>query len=135
MNHSDIIGQWEITRNIEDRLNQKKFELKGEATFSDNDTLYHYNETGIMKSESFQSKAHQDYLWVITSEGWKINFIDGSHFHDLELVNQEQHVYHKCVNDIYRGEFLLNLPNDIKVLWNVSGPRKDYVSHTYYKKR
>ena len=45
MNHSDIIGQWEITRNIEDRLNQKKFELKGEATFSNNDTFYHYNET------------------------------------------------------------------------------------------
>ena len=135
MNHSDIIGKWKITRSIEDRLNQKKFALDGVAIFTDNNSLYHYNETGIMKSESFQSKAHQDYLWIITPEGWKINFTDGSHFHDLELANQEQHVYHKCGNDIYRGEFLLNLPNAIKVLWNVSGPRKDYVSHTYYKKR
>ncbi len=29
MNHSDIIGEWEITRNIEDKLNQKEFELEG----------------------------------------------------------------------------------------------------------
>ena len=135
MYHSDIIGEWKITRSIEDKLNQKKFELEGLATFTNNESLYHYNETGIMKSELFQSKVHQDYLWVITLEGWKINFADGSHFHDLVLANKEQHVYHKCLKDIYRGEFLLNLPNEIKVLWNVSGPRKDYVSHTYYKKR
>jgi len=134
MNHSDIIGEWEITRNIEDKLNQKKFELEGLGNFTDNDELYHYSEVGLLKSDSFHSKAHQDYIWIIKPKGWKINFSDGSYFHDLELVNSEQRVYHECGNDVYRGEFLLSLPNDFKVTWNVSGPRKDYISHTYYKK-
>ena len=135
MNHSDIIGEWKITRSIEDRLGKKYFTLDGVATFTNNANLYYYNETGIIKSESFQSKAHQDYLWIVTKEGWKIKFRDGTHFYDLELARQEQDVYHKCKNDIYHGKFLLNLPNDIKVSWNVNGPRKDYVSRTYYKKK
>ena len=62
MNHSDIIGEWKITRSIEDRLAKKYFTLDGIATFTNNANLYNYNETGIMKSESFQNKAHQDYL-------------------------------------------------------------------------
>ena len=134
MYHSDIIGEWKITRYIKDKFCQKKFELLGIATFKDKDGIYHYNESGILKSDSFQSKAHQDYIWVIKPDGWKINFSDGSHFHDLVLENKEQHVYHKCVNDIYNGEFVLNLPNEFEVKWKVSGPQKDYVSHTYYNK-
>ena len=134
MYHPDIIGEWKITRYIKDKFCKKKFELLGSATFNDIDGLYHYNESGILKSDSFQSKAHQDYIWVIKPDGWQINFSDGSHFHDLLLENKEQHVYHKCVNDIYNGEFLLNLPNEFEVKWKVSGPQKDYVSHTYYNK-
>ena len=38
MNHSDIIGEWKITRSIEDRLNQKKFALDGVAIFTDNNS-------------------------------------------------------------------------------------------------
>ena len=134
MYHSDIIGKWKIIRYIEDKLNQKNFELLGSATFVDKDSLYQYNESGVLKSDSFQSKAHQDYVWILKPDGWKINFSDGSYFHDLALANEEQHVYHKCINDIYNGKYILNLPNEFDIKWNVSGPRKEYLSHTYYNK-
>ena len=45
MYHSDIIGEWKITRYIKDKFCQKKFELLGSATFKDIDGLYHYNES------------------------------------------------------------------------------------------
>ena len=108
--------------------------MLGSATFVDKDSLYQYNESGVLKSDSFQSKAHQDYVWILKPDGWKINFPDGSHFHDLILANKEQHVYHKCNNDIYNGKYVLNLPNKFYIKWNVSGPLKDYISHTYYNK-
>ena len=128
MYHSDIIGEWKITRYIEDKLNQRKFELFGNATFVDKYSLFQYNESGVLKSDSFESKAHQDYIWILKPDGWK------SHFHDLALANEEQHVYHKCINDIYIGKYILNLPNKFNIKWNVSGPRKEYISHTYYNK-
>jgi len=37
MYHSDIIGEWKITRYIKDKFCQKKFELLGIATFKDKD--------------------------------------------------------------------------------------------------
>ena len=134
MHHSDIIGKWKIIRYIEDKLNQKNFELLGSATFMDKDSFYQYSESGVLKSDFFQSKAHQDYVWILKPDGWKINFSDGSHFHDLALANEEQQVYHKCINDIYNGKYILNLPNEFDIKWNVRGPRKEYISHTYYNK-
>ena len=134
MNHSDIIGEWIIRRNIEDKLNKRNFILIGKAIFTTEDNIFYYKETGVIKSDNFESKAHQDYTWIIKPNGWKINFSNGSHFHDLELENTEQEVYHKCGNDIYRGIFSLNLPRSFEVVWEVSGPRKNYKSHTYYNK-
>ena len=132
--HSDIIGDWLISRNIEDKLNQRNFILNGKAIFIKKDSLFYYKETGIIKSDDFESRAHQDYTWIIKQYGWKINFSDGSHFHDLELENTKQEVYHHCGNDIYKGEFTLNLPKEYEVIWNVSGPNKNYISHTSYNR-
>ena len=42
MHHSDIIGKWKIIRYIEDKLNQKNFELLGSATFVDKNSLYQF---------------------------------------------------------------------------------------------
>ena len=50
MYHSDIIGEWKIIRYIEDKLNQRKFELFGNATFVNKDSVYQYNESGVLKS-------------------------------------------------------------------------------------
>lgn len=134
MNHSDIIGEWIIRRNIEDKLNKRNFILNGKAIFTTEDNIFYYKETGVIKSDNFESKAHQDYTWIIKPNGWKINFSDGSHFHDLELENNKQEVYHNCGNDIYRGRFKLNIPKEYEVIWNVSGPHKNYISHTYYNR-
>jgi hypothetical protein len=132
MQHSDILGQWELTRNIKDKLNDKTFNLIGISIFTENNASYVCNETGIIKSDNFQSKAHQTYNWLLKPKGWEISFLNGNFFHDLELVMCDQQVYHKCNNDIYRGLFKLNLPTDFSVTWNVSGPRKDYQSQSYY---
>jgi len=132
MQHSDILGQWELTRNIKDKLNDKIFNLIGISIFTENNASYVCNETGIIKSDNFQSKAHQTYSWLLKPKGWEISFLNGNFFHDLELVMCDQQVYHKCNNDIYRGFFKLNLPTDFSVTWNVSGPRKDYQSQSYY---
>ena len=86
------------------------------------------------RDDNFESKAHQDYTWIIRPNGWKINFSDGTYFHDLELENTKQEVYHNCGNDIYRGRFKLNIPKEYEVIWNVSGPHKNYISHTCYNR-
>ena len=134
MNHSDINGEWIIRRNIDDKLNKRNFVLRGKAIFTTEENIFYYKETGVIKSDNFESKAHQDYTWIIKPNGWKINFSDGSHFHDLELENTKQEVYHYCGNDIYKGKFALNLPKEYEVIWKVSGPQKNYTSHTSYNR-
>ena len=134
MNHSDIIGEWIIRRNIEDKLNKRNFILSGKAIFTTEDNIFYYKETGVIKSDNFESKAHQDYTWIMRPNSWKINFSDGSYFHDLELENTKQEVYYKCGNDIYKGRFKLNIPKEYEVIWNVSGPHKNYISHTCYNR-
>lgn len=134
MNHSDIIGEWLITRNIKDELNKKNFTLSGKAIFTVEDNIFYYKETGVIKSDDFESKAHRGYTWITKPYGWKINFSDGSYFHDLKLENTKQEVYHYCGNDIYKGRFTLNIPKEYEVIWNVSGLYKNYISHTYYNR-
>ena len=132
--HTDIVGKWDINRSIRDIINKKEFKLSGSGIFTNKNNIFHYKETGLLISDKFESKAHQEYTWIIKPNGWIINFSDGNHFHDLELENTEQEVYHECGNDIYKGMFLLNLPRNFEVMWEVSGPRKNYKSHTYYNK-
>jgi hypothetical protein len=75
MYHSDIVGKWKIIRYIEDKLNQKNFELLGFATFVNKDSLYQYNESGVLKSDSFQSKLIKIMSGFLSQMGGKLIFL------------------------------------------------------------
>ena len=42
---------------------------------------------------------------------------------------------HPCLADTYRGTLCLETPDQFKMLWHISGPKKDGVIHNTYVRR
>jgi hypothetical protein len=57
-----------------------------------------------------------------TGDGWWVRFEDGRDFHPWRPGEQ---VVHECPPDTYRGE-VAGDTEGWRIVWEASGPRKDY---------
>lgn len=126
-------GRWSLHRRIEDRIGMDAvftgtadFRITGAAKLS-------YTETGELTLGSAVMTAERRYDWLFGPAGEiTVNFDDGRLFHQFDPGRQQLFARHYCGDDIYDVRYEFGAKHQWRSVWRVSGPRKDYVSHTEF---
>jgi hypothetical protein len=64
----------------------------------------------------------------------RVHFRDGRFFHDLDLAAGRWTATHLCAPDRYDGDFTALGPDSWRVVWRVTGPRKDLILDSSYRR-
>ncbi|AKS46521.1 hypothetical protein SAMN05444287_1638 [Octadecabacter temperatus] len=128
----DFIGMYDVSRTIEDTRAgaTSRFEGQAEITLTQDGALY--SETGALIISDQRFEAERRYLWAEEHGKILVSFEDGRAFHDFDPNLGGQASEHLCGKDMYRGGYEFSEWPRWALHWRVQGPRKDYVSTTWY---
>ena len=123
-----LVGEWRMSRTIEDRLAGATSRVEGRLQLSvvDPDRI-HWHEDGRWQQASGDVEVERT-LWIVreAEDNWWVRFEDGREFHPWAPGAS---VVHDCSPDTYRG-VVAGDERRWTVRWDVSGPRKDYTMTT-----
>ena len=128
----DFLGQWQVSRVIEDALTYKTATFSGRAEISDQGDCWLYAEAGHLQMQGAKPMvAERRYLWRAQECSVDIFFEDGRFFHRLELQATAQ-AAHWCDPDQYDVAYDFSDWPRWRSTWSVVGPKKKYVLKTQY---
>lgn len=136
--HRDLaafFGHYTVARRIEDRRAGQTVRFEGRAQIAEGATPHSalYRETGEMRiPPQGRFTAERSYLWRAQAGRIVVKFDDGRPFHDFDPVSGGAATEHLCGQDWYLGGYDFSGWPQWSVIWEVSGPRKDYRSVTRY---
>ena len=134
-------GDWKLDRQIFDHRSGEIGELIGEACFSPQGETLVYREAGVLTlgdhhDRAHKGKAHQSYRYDFPAcDRAAVHFTDGRFFHDLDLTTGLWACRHRCGDDDYAGQFRALDADSLRVVWQVKGPRKDFVLDGLYRRK
>ena len=131
----DFIGCYDVSRVIEDARTRATSRFEGRAQICETADGATYLETGQLIVNDQRFEAERRYLWRTAGARIEVLFEDGRAFHDFDPNQGGQASEHLCGEDMYRGGYDFSEWSCWAVTWNVLGPRKDYVSKTWYVRR
>jgi hypothetical protein len=120
----DLLGDWVLDRIVVDRAAGQRRFVQGTTTLRrvDDDTVA-WTEAGTMTWSGGSVPVSRTLSIVRGADGgWTVLFADGREFH--RWVDGET-VVHDCAPDTYTG-LVSGTPSRWHVLWEASGPVKDY---------
>ncbi len=129
---------WSFKRRIIHHHNDQVATIDGSVSWqkmpgSDADRTLLYREQGVIRLANYIGNASQTYRYDFSSEGIAdIYFNDGRFFYTLDLTTSHCDVQHLCGADTYDGTFDAISDHEHHQIWRVTGPRKDYTSHTIF---
>lgn len=133
---SFLQGEWSIERRLDDRRAGQVGRLAGAAAFTPEGAGLLYREEGRLSIGGYEGPALQTYRYAFPApRRATVRFADGRFFHDLDLSAGGWRCSHLCGDDRYEGEFSLLEPGCWRVVWTVTGPRKDLVLDSHYRRR
>ncbi|WP_296417335.1 DUF6314 family protein [Pseudooctadecabacter sp.] len=132
---ADFQGGYTVSRRIEDRLTGAETTFEGTATITADGPGAIYRETGALQMGSGTFTAERSYLWRPAGARIEVAFADGQPFHDFDPEHGGQATEHLCGADMYRGGYDFSEWTCWSLRWDVSGPRKEYTSVTWYVRR
>src|SRR5688572_26825156 len=92
-----------------------------------------YREMGVIQLATYTGKATQTYGYTFPSHTVaKVYFRDGRFFYTLDLTTSYCDIHYLCGEDTYHGVFDAVSETIYHQTWHVTGPRKDYTSHTTF---
>jgi hypothetical protein len=114
-------GSWAIDRTI----NGGAGAFTGVATFTRaGEGRTRWDERGHLTFGAYSGPATRT-LWIVrAADGYDVTFEDGRPFHPLTLGADDDAIHH-CGADVYRGTYAIEAPDALRVVWRVTGPRKD----------
>lgn len=129
-------GAWQIMRRITDNLGQQGGRFVGQAVLEpDAQGGLIYDETGQLHLSSGPVlTAQRRYLWGFEDGRVVMRFADGRPFHDFAPKGQSGDIRHLCGDDIYDVRYDFTRFPSWTARWQVTGPRKDYVSFSTYSR-
>lgn len=136
-------GPWRMARRIDDRLGARQGEASGEAVFAADpggaDASMICSEALIINYGDRTWHGHQKTVWRFDRPGGpRLFFSDGRFFGELNFAAHapgwRAEFEHGCGDDIYRGAASVASRNSWRLVWNVTGPRKDYTLDTEYRR-
>jgi hypothetical protein len=134
---TDLLGTWELSRVVDDRLTGVPREVRGTATLElETPDRVRWSEKGTMTWAGHSVPVSRTLFVDLDADGggWFVHFADGRAFHPWAVGVR---VDHPCSPDHYEG--LIETEGDPVVRWTVewraAGPEKDYVMTTVHSGR
>jgi hypothetical protein len=133
-------GSWRLERRLDDRRAGQQGRLSGQALFAPVEGDLLYREEGRLTIGDHVGPAEQSYRYAFPAPGEgnaaraAVHFRDGRFFHDLDLSRGVWACTHFCDPDRYEGEFSVLDADTWRVVWRVTGPRKDLTLDSTYRR-
>ncbi len=130
----DFAGRWRLDRRISDARTGREGRFAGEAVFTPEGATLLYREAGELRLDDRTMAAEQAHVW--RQEGTRICvvFSDGRPFHCFEAGVATPAARHDCAPDIYRVAYDFGSWPDWRAEWRATGPGKDYVLVSTYRR-
>lgn len=130
---TDLLGEWELRRTVDDRRAAARGIVLGTTTLTSTGAdEVRWDESGTMTFGGRTVPVTRTLLVRRTDGGsWTVHFADGRVFHDWVWGAR---VEHACAPDDYTGV----LDGDVtrwRVRWEAHGPAKDYVLDSELRRR
>ncbi|MEE8505068.1 MAG: DUF6314 family protein [Kiloniellales bacterium] len=130
-----LAGGWKLRRTIDDRRAGQRGTLEGAAVFTPEGDGLVYREAGVLDLAGYRGSVIQAYRYSFPApHRAEVAFRDGGLFHVLDLSARTWAAEHVCAGDLYRGDFLVEGPDQWRVSWTVTGPRKDQTLISRYSR-
>lgn len=127
-------GRWQVRREIEDARAGTAARFEGEAVLTPDDAGLVYEESGtLILPGQVPMAATRRYLWQAVGADIALFFEDGRPFHVIAPEAQPED-HHDCPPDSYDVRYDFRSWPVWVARWRVTGPRKDYVSVTEYRR-
>lgn len=133
-------GIWWLKRQLHDHGAGQEGQLVGSAVFSPSGSDLHYSEKGHLVIGEHAGSTLQSYRYSFPAPAGEaptqaaVHFRDGRFFHHLDLSRGAWACTHLCDPDRYTGEFTVLDAERWRVVWRVSGPRKDLTLDSTYRR-
>ncbi len=133
-------GSWSLARSIDDRRARQGGELTGTASFTAAGADLIYREDGRLvigdpAAPVYAGPVLQSYRYVFPAPPKaEVHFRDGRFFHELDLSNGLWACTHLCDPDRYEGAFTALDADRWRVVWTVTGPRKEQRLDSTYRR-
>jgi hypothetical protein len=125
-------GRWQMVRIIENLPQGVIGEFWGECAFEPDGDGLTCTEAGVLRFRGNDYAATRVSLWRFPGGGRvEVRYEDGRPFHDFP--EREPAAVHDCGDDHYRVEYDFGEGTWLS-RWAVTGPAKDYVMTTRYRK-
>ena len=116
--------------------------MQGRAVFNKaGENTYDYQERGqlIVDGNTPALESTRQYTYRLIDGDIQVYYADGPDkgdlFHALSFSGEDKaNAEHLCVNDLYVSEYDFRLPHNFQITHRVTGPKKDYVSVTDFKR-
>lgn len=128
-----LAGSWTVEREI----NEGAGRFTGDARFApDGRGGLSWREQGRLSIDGHDGPAYRN-LRIVPGAGERaeVRFDDDRPFHDLDLRDGCWEPLHLCGLDTYRGRFTAQTHDHWTTCWRVSGPGRDDVIDTTYRRR
>ncbi|NNF92608.1 MAG: trigger factor [Boseongicola sp.] len=128
-------GAWTLTRTIS-HADGAEHRFDGTAVFRWDVSGLIQDEEGVLSATDGRPglRATRRYLWREDKKTVDILFEDGRRFHSIPLGVDRPEAVHECPPDTYRVAYDFGDPAAWTARWHVSGPRKDYVMKSRYRR-
>jgi hypothetical protein len=131
MELTEFTGRWQIDRNITNAVGPDAG-FVGVAIFVPGEGGLVMREEGEMRVTGQEPmRSTRQYVWRAGDAGIDVFFDDGRFFHQIRPgVTPVAH--HDCAPDVYRVAYDFGSWPRWRSVWQVTGPRKDYVMETVF---
>ena len=130
----DFAGTWSLARRTLDAAGAETARFTGRAVFAPEGTALAYRESGALEMASGRFEANQMHVWRQDGPRICVSFADGRPFHCFATGTVTAGALHQCPPDLYRVEYDFGDWPVWRSDWTVTGPRKDYVLRSEYRR-
>ena len=134
---ADFLGDWRLSRRIEDRLTGQVATFCGSARFvaepASEPAMLCYDEKGqLALADGTSFEATRRYFWQFHADRVDVFFDDHRSFHHFVPEGKVAGADHLCGADLYLVTYDFTAWPSWSSVYSVKGPRKDYVSTTEF---
>lgn len=132
--------RWHFKRRIIHHHSNQVANIEGTAAWqampgADAERTLLYHEAGVIQLANYTGKASQTYRFDFPCDAIaEVYFNDGRFFYTLDLTSSHCDIHHLCGADTYDGRVDAISETEHHQIWRVTGPRKDYTSHTTFSR-
>jgi Family of unknown function (DUF6314) len=130
-----LIGDWNVDRRISDASSGRGGLFLGTASFELHGRAVRYAEHGELNFGAHRGPASRTLTYSGRDDGAAdVRFADGREFFRLDLSSGRCQAEHRCGADRYQVTVTRLSKDSFTETWQVTGPAKDYVMTTAYRR-